>query len=304
MNASRHKLPSEKAQKSFGAKLLHSAFTRIIVGSASIFLVGILMKWIFEPLLLSIGLEVNIAKTIRYSLTIAAMLSTYYWLFTYYERRKITELAKGYFLKDSLLGNILAILSISAVMLILYLGGYYQVVVINDNALNLLFPLVFIALMGTLEELIFRGVLYRIIETRLSTNLALIISGLFFGLSHITNEHATILSVLGAGIGGLIAGMMFSTTKRLWLPISFHIMWNFMQVFYGTPVSGIDEFSRYSFFQSRLQGPDLLTGGPFGPENSIITIILTLIIFGAFYFVAWKNDRLIAPFWRIKEQVQ
>jgi membrane protease YdiL (CAAX protease family) len=294
----------QKRHKFFwGAKLLHSAFTRIILGSVSIFLVGMLIKWIFEPLLLSIGLEVNIAKTIRYILTLVAILSTYYWFFTYYERRKVTELSKGYFLKDSLLGVTLAFLSISTVMLTLYLGGYCRIVVINDNVLLLLFPLVFIALMGTLEELIFRGVLYRIIESRLGTNLALIISGLFFGLSHITNEHATLVSVLGAGIGGLIAGTMFSATKRLWLPISFHAMWNFMQVFYGTPVSGIDEFSGYSLFQSRFQGPEYITGGPFGPENSIITIILILIIFGAFYFVAWKNDCLTAPFWRIKERV-
>ena len=302
MHVSEHEGPSEKAQKSFLGKLLHSALTRIILGSVSIFLVGMIIKWIFEPLLLLVGLEVNTAKTIRYALTLAAILSTYYWLFTYYERRKVTELAIRYFLKDSLLGITLAVLSISAVVFTLYLGGYYQIVVTNNKVLYLFYPLVFIALMGTLEELIFRGVLYRIIETRLGTNLALIISGLFFGLSHITNEHATLVSVLGAGIGGLIAGTMFSATKRLWLPISFHVMWNFMQVFYGTPVSGMDEFSGYSLIQSRLQGPDLLTGGPFGLENSIITIILTLIIFGAFYFVAWKKGSLIVPSWRIKER--
>lgn len=303
MNTSEQEQAPEKKQKSFGAKLLYSAFIRIILGSVTIFLVSLIVKWIFEPLLLSIGLEVDTAKIIRYILTLAAILSTYYWLFTYYEKRKVTELAIRYFLKDSLLGITLAILSISAVMLTLYLGGYYQVVVINDNVLLLLFPLAALALLGTLEELIFRGVLYRIIESRLGTNLALIISGLFFGLSHITNEHATIVSVIGAGIGGLIAGMMFSATKRLWLPIAFHVMWNFMQVFYGTPVSGMDEFSGYSLFQGRLQGPDLLTGGLFGPENSIITIILTLIIFGAFYFIAWKNDGLITPFWKSKERV-
>ena len=75
-----------------------------------------------------------------------------------------------------------------------------------------------------------------------------------------------------------------------------------MQVFYGTPVSGLDEFSGYSLYQGRLQGPELITGGPFGPENSIITITLTLIIFTVFYFVAWKNDRLTAPFWKRKER--
>ena len=303
MNTSEQELPPSKTLKGFGANLLHSAFIRIILGSASIFLVSLVTKWIFEPLLLSIGLEVDTAKTVRYILTLVAILSTYYWLFTYYERRKVTELAKGYFLKDSLIGITLAFLSISAVMLTLYLGGYYQIVVVNNDVLRLLFPLAALALLATLEELIFRGVLYRIIESRLGTNLALIISGLFFGLSHITNEHATIISVLGAGIGGLIAGVMFSATKRLWLPISFHVMWNFMQVFYGTQVSGLDEFSGYSFFQGMLQGPELITGGPFGPENSIITITLTLIIFGVLYYGAWKNDRLTAPFWRSKGQI-
>ena len=188
MNASEHEEPPEKAQKKFGAKLLHSAIARIILGSVSIFLVSLIPKWIFEPLLLSIGLEVDTAKTIRYILTLAAILSTYYWLFTYYERRKVTELAKRCFLKDSLLGIILAILSISTVILTLYIGGHYQIVVVNNGVLRLLFPLVVLALLATLEELIFRGVLYRTIESRLGTNLALIISGLFFGLSHITNS--------------------------------------------------------------------------------------------------------------------
>ena len=52
----------------------------------------------------------------------------------------------------------------------------------------------------------------------------------------------------------------------------------------------------YTATMPGAEGPELITGAPFGPENSIITITLTLIIFTVFYFVAWKNDRLTAPF--------
>lgn len=302
MNAHEQEQQSDKARKSFWVKLLHSAFVRIVVGCVSIFMAGMITKWITEPVLSSIGLEGDLAKAIRYILSLVAMLSAYYWLFTFYEKRKVTELAKQYFLKDSLFGIVLATLSISIVMLVLYLAGYYQVISINSNILLLLFPLIAYTLTATLEELIFRGVLYRIVESKLGTNLALIISGSIFGFLHLSNEHATMVSVLGAGIGGLIAGMMFSVTKRLWLPISFHAIWNFMQVFYGASMSGMDEFVPYSLFQGKLQGPELMTGGLFGPENSIITITLTFIIFVVLYFVAWKKGILIAPSWKDKER--
>ena len=267
MNPSEHEGLPEKAQKSWGAKLFHSAFTRIILGSVSIFLVSLIPKWIFEPLLLSIGLEVDTAKTIRYILTLATILYIYYWLFSYYERRKVTELAKGYFWKDSLVGITLEFLSISAVMLTLYLGDYYQIVVVNNNVLRLLFPLAALALLATLEELIFRSVLYRIIESRLGTNLALVISGLFFGLSHITNEHATILSALGAGIGGLIAGMMFSATKRLWLPISFHVMGISCRYSTGLRFRGWMSFLDTLSIKAGFKARNLLPEAPLGQRT-------------------------------------
>lgn len=275
---------------------------RIVVGIVFVFLAGMIAKWISEPILSSTGLQEDVAKAIRYILSLAAILSAYYWLFTFYEKRKVTELAKQYFVKETLFGIALGSLSISTVMLVLYLAGYYQVVSINSNVLFLLFPLIALTLTATLEELIFRGVLYRIVESKLGTNLALIISGSIFGFMHLSNEHATMVSVLGAGIGGVIAGMMFNVTKRLWLPISFHALWNFMQVFYGASMSGMDEFVPYSLLKGRLQGPDIMTGGLFGPENSVITILLTFILFIVFYYVTWKKGRLIVPSWKNQER--
>jgi membrane protease YdiL (CAAX protease family) len=185
------------------------------------------------------------------------------------------------------------------VILILYASRIYTVLSINTAPL-LLKPLIFLTLMALTEELLFRGILYRITEESLGTNFALIISALFFGFSHITNEHASIISVIAAGIGGLWVGIIFTLTRRLWVPIFLHLGWNFAQIFYGTTVSGMDEFSPNSFFRSKLEGPEILTGGAFGPENSIITIMFTLMLFAVIYYLTLKKSKVINPCWKRK----
>jgi membrane protease YdiL (CAAX protease family) len=92
------------------------------------------------------------------------------------------------------------------------------------------------------------------------------------------------MGVMGAGICGALVGMMFSMTRRLWLPIFFHAGWNFTQACYGMPISGMKDFLNYSPFQGMLQGPGILTDGAFGLENSVITVALTIIIFVVLYF--------------------
>jgi len=80
---------------------------------------------------------------------------------------------------------------------------------------------------------------------------------------------------------GLLTGITFSITRRLWVPVALHIGWNISFIFYGTIVSGATEFP--SFIVGKLQGVDLITGGTFGPENSIITILISLIVFTLLY---------------------
>jgi len=77
-----------------------------------------------------------------------------------------------------------------------------------------------------------------------------------------------------------------------------HTSWNFCQVIFGVKLSGLDEFMEYSLFESKMGPTDLLTGGAFGPENSIITIIATT---GLLVFLIWRliqQDKIVQPFWR------
>jgi len=128
------------------------------------------------------------------------------------------------------------------------------------------------------EELLFRGVLFRIVENLLGTWGALVISGALFGTIHLLNPHATLWGAISIAIeAGLMLGAAYAATRTLWMPIGLHFGWNFVQVgVFGGTASGGDH-SYASLFQSVSDGPAVLTGGAFGPEASLVTIVICIV---------------------------
>jgi len=281
-------------------RVLTFPLTRILVGAVVCMLaaqsVNVLLRW----LLGLTGLDVDVAKMIRVSLNLAAILTTYYWLFRYYERRRITELALGHLPREGAIGFAAAALVIALVILVLLALGYYRPLAMNGSLSVQLYSLVIIATMAATEEVLMRGILYRITEASLGTNIALAVSGLAFGLGHLGNENVTWVSVILIALGGVLTGIAFTSSGRLWYPISMHVGWNYAQAFFGTTLSGMEEYASYGFVRSEMRGPELLTGGAFGPENSIITMSLLLILGIWTYSRMWKNGRVSPPFWRAR----
>ena len=290
MNDITPQAPKSSKKADLIRKIIYFPLTRIVVGSIVCMLVGVIVNaLLLRPILGLLNLEEYLARTIRFGTNAVIILATYYWLFKYYEKREITELSMAHALKESTLGVLAGMVTISCSILILGLMGYYQVLSINERPFLLVYPLVYQGFIGTLEEVLFRGILYRITEQHLGTRIALVISALLFSVFHLTNEGANFVTFLFVAAWGVMLALMFSLTRRLWFPIFFHAGWNFAMVFFGTITSGMDEFIPYSLFQSELQGPNLLTGGAFGPENSIITIALTLILVVALYIRVSKK---------------
>lgn len=258
-------------------QLLHFPLTRILVG---IVVCGFALLGSNSILRLVLRPEGDLWRVIRWLLAMLVLLATYYTLFKYYEKRAITELSAAGMLLQSLFGLLLGALCIALIILVLFALGYYEVLSTDRvSALGVL--LIFFTTLSVFEEVIFRGIIYRISEQSLGTNLALLISALLFGLAHLPNEHANAVSVISAASGGLLAGLLFSLTQRLWLPIFFHVGWNWAQAALGVAVSGIEELP--GFVQARLAGPEIITGGAFGPENSIFTVVLVLTLAGVVY---------------------
>ena len=133
----------------------------------------------------------------------------------------------------------------------------------------LLFLATFI-LVGWSEELLSRG--YHLQTIASGTNLlwGVIISSAVFGFLHFRNPSATWVSTAGIFFAGVYLAYGYIRTKQLWLSIGLHIGWNFFEgVVFGFPVSGLDI---YALTRITVHGPEIWTGGAFGPEAGLIVL--------------------------------
>ena len=128
------------------------------------------------------------------------------------------------------------------------------------------------------EEIICRGIIFRWIDERWNTWLALLISALFFGWMHISNDNATWWSSLAIAIeAGLMIGIAYKWSGTLWVPIGLHWAWNYTQGnIFGLAVSGANVGD--TILVTTVNGPDIITGGAFGPEASIIAVAFGVIL--------------------------
>lgn len=120
------------------------------------------------------------------------------------------------------------------------------------------------------EELLSRG--YHLQTIASGTNLfwGVVISSSVFGLLHLGNPNATWVSAAGIFFAGVFLSYGYIRTKQLWLPMGLHLGWNFFEgVGFGFPVSGLDI---YALTRITVHGPELWTGGAFGPEAGLIVL--------------------------------
>jgi hypothetical protein len=139
----------------------------------------------------------------------------------------------------------------------------------GSSAALLLWAGIFL-LVGWYEELLSRGYLLQNLEDGLNTFWAVAISSALFGLAHLGNPNASLVSTIGILAAGVFLAYGYLRTRQLWLPIGLHIGWNFFEgPFFGFPVSGINTFR---LLQHHAVGPEIITGGPFGPEAGLILL--------------------------------
>lgn len=210
------------------------------------------------------------------------------------ERRPIRELAPRRLLPDGIAGLVLGAALFSTVVGVLWLLGSYHVTGSNADA-SWLPALLAVGLgAGIGEEIISRGVLFRIVEEGAGTWIALLFSAVFFGAAHIANPGATLWSSAAIAIeAGLLFGMLYHVTRSLTLCMGVHAAWNFMQgTVYGIPVSGT---TADGWLVSTRTGPEWLSGGVFGAEASVVALTLCSLGTLALITLALRRGSIVPP---------
>ena len=139
-----------------------------------------------------------------------------------------------------------------------------------------------IGIAATLEELVYRCLLFRLLERAWGTRLALVIQAVLFALQHVENvEQGGISDVVtmlaSVTLVGLLWAGVFVLARNLWVVAANHAAWNFTILVSGLPLSGIEDWRKLAPLESRFAGPDWLTGGMFGPESSLLVIASTTV---------------------------
>jgi membrane protease YdiL (CAAX protease family) len=149
---------------------------------------------------------------------------------------------------------------------------------------------------GFMEELLFRGILFRWFEEFAGSWAALIVTSALFGFAHSMNPGATWFSSFAVALeGGVLLGGAYMLTRSLWMSIGLHAAWNFTQGFiFDVPVSGVDA---EGLVTARLSGPALLSGGSFGLEASLIALVFATLFGAALFVLAARRGRLVQPWW-------
>ncbi len=221
--------------------------------------------------------------------TSIAMLGLYALFVKWFEKHKAKDIPFNCIAQDTAKGLGVGFCFFIGVVLIMMLLGLYRIDSIGtDKPLQILSAFFLFLVVGTGEEIIFRGVLFRWIDEKWGFMVALIVSAVLFGLIHISESNATLWSSIAIAVeAGLLLGAAYKYSGTLWLPIGIHWAWNFTQGnIFGFEVSGKD--LGVSLLNPTVSGPDWLTGGAFGAEASVIPVFLGLLL-SAWYIVKIYN---------------
>jgi membrane protease YdiL (CAAX protease family) len=227
----------------------------------------------------------------------AVGFAVYIGLVRLIERRPVTELALPGMGRELGIGLLIGAGLYTACILILIVMGIYKIDGLNP--VSYLLPAIALPLSsGIFEELLFRGVLFRIVEEWLGSWISLVVSSLVFGLVHLMNPTATLLGAIFISVeAGILLAAAYMLTRRLWMSMGFHIAWNYTQsgIFSGTVSGG---YTDPGLVKPIIDGPLLLTGGGFGVESSVIAFLLCTATGVILLIMAARRGRIVPPFWK------
>jgi len=203
------------------------------------------------------------------------------FLMTKISKLKIEQLG---FTKDNIVfsylkGALFGTLQIFTVFFIIFglkaIDVYY---VGNISILLLIKVFIIFIFQALLEEILFRGYLMPFFSKVIGIKFTIILLSFLFTCIHLFNPNLDIIGLANVFLAGVTFSLIYYYTGNLWLVGAMHTLWNFILGFIvGSQISGIITYNSV-FFSIPVENKDLISGGVFGFEASIVTTIVELTI--------------------------
>jgi membrane protease YdiL (CAAX protease family) len=289
MNTTQAALPV--ASHGWGTRILQFPLTRIILPIAmifgSLFGSGLLIKALVP--------EKSMRVAWPYLVLLSVCFGIYYLYVRLAEKRVMDEFSRRGALPELARGILWGSVLLSTVMTALAACDAYHVTGVNSWTV-MLAPLPEIGMVALMEEIVFRGILFRVIEQSLGTWSALILSSLVFGAAHLGNDGVNTLGILNVVMAGAMLAGAYMLTRRLWLSIGLHFAWDYLLMsLFSVTVSG---HPGYGLLESSVTGPEWLTGGALGVEASAVAVSVITSATVHFVVTAMAQKPFVLPFWK------
>jgi membrane protease YdiL (CAAX protease family) len=236
------------------------------------------------------------AAFINGSAAVLAVAAVCRWV----ERRPLATAGFGGYRvgRDVGYGALVGVALFAIVVAMLAATGSYRVTAVHLDRLPVAGGMVAVFIFAaTFEEVIFRSVLFRLLEEWLGTWLALLLPAALFALSHaLNNTGATAISTVSTFIAGMWLSAAYALTRQLWFPIAAHAAWNLSESMWGTTVSG-DKLP-HLIVTAHLSGPEWWQGGAYGPEAGLAVLVAITAATAVLIALTVRAGRLMAPSWR------
>ena len=203
------------------------------------------------------------------------------FLMTKISKLKIEQLG---FTKDNIVfsylkGALFGTLQIFTVFFIIFGLKAIDVYYVGNISILLLIKIFIIFIFqALLEEILFRGYLMLFFSKVIGIKFTIILLSFLFTCIHLFNPNLDIIGLANVFLAGVTFSLIYYYTGNLWLVGAMHTLWNFILGFIvGSQISGIITYNSV-FFSIPVENKDLISGGVFGFEASIVTTIVELTI--------------------------
>lgn len=221
------------------------------------------------------NIDLNMMISLEYSMIF--IMGIMLWLFMkFIDKQPLIEIGfqtKGR-LKEFNYGLIMGLVIMAFAYVSLSLIGEIVFENYTFDLQNIFLSIILFVGVSVFEEVIFRGYMLKNLLESFNPYVALFISSIFFSLIHGSNPNVTTLGLCNIFLAGFFLGASYVFTKNLWFPIALHFSWNFFQSMFGFKVSGQDS---YSIIEFTIPENNILNGGEFGFESSLLSIIILII---------------------------